>query len=302
MSGFWSGWVIFLAVLTIGISVSLFVGGMRIKLPTQADGTTGHNWDGIREGVRNLPWWWILYSVIGFIVPIGYLVLYAGFDSFKGALGWSSEEKLQRDVAANDQKLEALVEPWRTLTVEQLAENAAAVSVGHRLYLDNCAACHGTTALGNQTLGAPDLTDADWQYGGGGETIVASILDGRNGVMPPWGAALGHNGVNEVASYVLSLGGVKSPADWVAAGKQRYETLCVSCHGPEGLGSAALGAPNVTDRVWLYGGSFASVATSIRDGRTGVMPAWRSRLNNDQARLIAAWVVKQGPRERTAAN
>jgi cytochrome c oxidase cbb3-type subunit 3 len=291
MSGFWSGWVIFLAVLTIGISVSLFVGGLRVKLPTQADGTTGHNWDGIREGVRNLPWWWILYSAIGFILPIGYLVLYAGF---------SSAEKLQRDVAANDAKLAALVEPWRTLTVEQLAENAEAVGVGHRLYLDNCAACHGSTALGNQTLGAPDLTDADWQYGGSGETIVASILEGRNGVMPPWGAALGHNGVNEVASYVLSLGGVKAPSEWITAGKQRYETLCVSCHGPEGLGIPAMGAPNVADRVWLYGGSFASVATSIRDGRAGVMPAWRSRLNDDQARLIAAWVVKQGARERTA--
>lgn len=292
MSGFWSGWVIFLAVLTIGISVSLFIGGLRVKLPTQADGTTGHDWDGIREGVRNLPWWWILYSAVGFIVPIGYLLLYEG----------SSEEKLQRDVAANDAKLAALVEPWRTLTVEQLAENAEAVSVGHRLYLDNCAACHGSTALGNQALGAPNLTDADWQYGGSGETIVASILEGRNGVMPPWGAALGHNGVNEVASYVLSLGGVKAPNEWVTAGKQRYETLCVSCHGPEGLGTPALGAPNVADRVWLYGGSFASVATSIRDGRAGVMPAWRSRLNDDQARLIAAWVVKQGPRERTAAN
>ena len=302
MIGLWSRWVIVLAVLTIGISVFLFVGGMRVKLPTQADGTTGHNWDGIREGVRNLPWWWIVYSAIGFIVPIGYLVLYAGFDSFKGALGWSSEEKLQRDVAANNAKLEALIEPWRALTVEQLAENAAAVSVGHRLYLDNCAACHGNTALGNQALGAPNLTDADWQYGGSGETIVASILDGRNSVMPPWGAALGHNGVNEVASYVLSLGGVKSPDDWVAAGKQRYETLCVSCHGPEGLGNPALGAPNLADRVWLYGGSFANVATSIRDGRAGVMPAWRSRLSDDQARLIAAWVVKQGPRERTAAN
>ena len=292
MSGFWSGWVIFLAVLTIGISVSLFIGGLRVKLPTQADGTTGHDWDGIREGVRNLPWWWILYSAVGFIVPIGYLLLYEG----------SSAEKLQRDVAANDAKLAALVEPWRTLTVEQLAENAEAVSVGHRLYLDNCAACHGSTALGNQTLGAPNLTDADWQYGGSGETIVASILEGRNGVMPPWGAALGHNGVNEVASYVLSLGGVKAPNEWVTAGKQRYETLCVSCHGPEGLGTPALGAPNVADRVWLYGGSFASVATSIRDGRAGVMPAWRSRLNDDQARLIAAWVVRQGPRERTAAN
>jgi cytochrome c oxidase cbb3-type subunit 3 len=241
-----------------------------------------------------------VYSTIGFIVPIVYLVLYAGFDSFKGALGWSSEEKLQRDVAANDAKLSALVEPWRTLTVEQLAENAEAVGVGHRLYLDNCAACHGSTALGNQTLGAPDLTDADWQYGGSGETIVASILEGRNGVMPPWGAALGHTGVNEVTSYVLSLGGVKAPGEWITAGKQRYETLCVSCHGPEGLGIPAMGAPNVADRVWLYGGSFASVATSIRDGRAGVMPAWRSRLNDDQARLIAAWVVKQGARERTA--
>ena len=167
-------------------------------------------------------------------MAIGYLVLYAGLGSSRGLLGWSSEEQLQRDVAANDAKLEALIEPWRTLTVEQLAANAEAVGVGHRLYLDNCAACHGSTALGNQALGAPNLTDADWQYGGSGETIVASILDGRNGVMPPWGAALGHNGVNEVAAYVLSLGGVKSPEDWVAAGKQRYETLCVSLSRPRG--------------------------------------------------------------------
>jgi cytochrome c oxidase cbb3-type subunit III len=302
MSGFWSGWVIFLAVLTIGISVSLFVGGMRVKLPTQADGTTGHDWDGIREGVRNLPWWWIVYSAVGFLVALGYFVLYGGFGSSKGLLGWSSEEQLQRDVAANDAKLQAQIEPWRALTVEQLAGNAAAVSAGYRLYLDNCAACHGNTALGNQALGAPNLADADWQYGGSGEAIVASILDGRNGVMPPWDGVLGHTGVNEVAAYVLSLGGVKAPEDWIAAGKQRYETLCVSCHGPEGLGNPALGAPNVADRVWAYGGSFASVATSIRDGRSGVMPAWRSRLNDDQARLIAAWVVQQAPRERTAAN
>lgn len=295
MSGFWLAWVIVLAVLTIGISVSLFVGGMRVKLPTQADGTTGHDWDGIREGVRNLPWWWIVYSVVGFLGALGYLALYEG-------LGWSSEEHLRRDVAANDAKLEARIEPWRALSIEQLAGNAEAVGVGHRLYLDNCAACHGNTALGNQALGAPDLTDADWQYGSSGEAIVTSILEGRNGVMPPWGGALGHNGVNEVTSYVLSLGGVQGPEDWVAAGKQRYETLCVSCHGPEGLGNPALGAPNLADRVWAYGGSFASVATSIRDGRSGVMPAWRSRLNTDQARLIAAWVVQQAPRERTAAN
>ena len=302
MSGFWAGWVIFLAVLTIGISVSLFIGGLRVKLPTQEDGTTGHDWDGIREGVRNLPWWWIVYSAVGFLVALGYFLLYGGLGSSRGLLGWSSEEQLQRDVAANNAKLAALTEPWRTLTIEQLAGNAAAVSVGHRLYLDNCAACHGNAALGNQTLGAPNLTDADWQYGGTGAAIVASILDGRNGVMPPWGGALDHTGVNEVTAYVLSLGGVQGPQDWTAAGKQRYETLCVSCHGPEGLGNPALGAPNIADRVWNYGGDFASVATSIRDGRSGVMPGWRARLNDDQARLIAAWVVQQAPRERTAAN
>jgi cytochrome c oxidase cbb3-type subunit III len=302
MSRFWSGWVIFLAVLTIGISVSLFIGGMRVKLPTQNDGTTGHEWDGIREGVRKLPWWWIVYSAVGFIVAIVFLVMYAGLDTYRGVLGWNSEEQLQRDVAANDAKLETLIDPWRTLTVEQLAGNAAAVDVGHRLYLDNCAACHGNKALGNQTLGAPDLTDADWQYGGSGDTIVASILDGRTGVMPPLGAALGHDGLNEVASYVLSLGGVKAPDDWVAAGKQRFETLCIACHGAEGLGNSALGAPNVADGVWLYGGNYASVVTSIRDGRSGVMPAWRSRLSNDEARLITAWVLNQAPRERTAAN
>ena len=302
MSAFWSAWVILLAVLTLGLSLFLFLWGLRVRIPTDADGTTGHDWDGIREGLRRLPWWFIAYSAVGFVVALGYLLLYPGLGSFKGLLGWSSQDQLQHDVASNDAKLEALVKPWSALTIEQLATKTQAVGIGHTLYLDNCAACHGSKALGSVALPAPDLTDADWQYGGSDEAILASILDGRNGVMPPWGAALGDDGVNDVAAYVLSLSGVKATEVQAEAGKKHFDTFCVACHGADGHGNPAMGAPDLADAVWLYGGDFATVATSIRDGRAGVMPAWRSRLTHEQARLIASWVVAQAPREPPTGN
>lgn len=302
MSTFWSVWVMFLVTLNLGITLFLFLWGMRLKIPTLADGTTGHVWAHgvLREGVRKLPLWWVLFSASMFLIGFTYLALYPGFGSFKGVLGWTSAGEWQRDNSANNAKLEALIQPLRPLSIEQLAVNPQAAAVGHRLYLDNCAACHGSAALGNQVLGAPDLTDADWLYGGSSDTILASILDGRNGLMPGWGPALGAQGVNEVTSYVLSLSGVKAPEDWVAAGKTRFETLCAACHGVDGRGNPALGAPNLTDDVWLYGSDFASVATSVRDGRSGVMPAWRQRLSDDQVRTIAAWVIAQGRHETLA--
>lgn len=296
MSTFWSGWVMFLVTLNLGITLFLFLWAIRLKIPTLADGTTGHVWahGALRESVRKLPLWWVLFSASMFLAGFTYLTLYPGFGSFKGVLGWTSASEWQRDTSANDAKLEALIQPLRSLSIEQLATNKDAAAVGHRLYLDNCAACHGSEALGNQALGAPNLADADWLYGGSSETILASILDGRNGVMPGWGPALGPEGVNEVTSYVLSLGGVKAPEDWVAAGKTRFETLCAACHGVDARGNPALGAPNLTDDIWLYGSDFASVATSVRDGRNGVMPGWRQRLSDDQVRTIAAWVIARG--------
>ena len=162
--------------------------------------------------------------------------------------------------------------------------------MGARLYEDSCAGCHGMAARGSFVVGAPDLTDGDWLYGDDTDTILASIMDGRGGVMPGWEGVLGRDGVNEVAAYVLSLNGVNAPADWVAAGKTRFDTLCVTCHGADGHGNRALGAPNLTDSRWLYGGDFASVTQSIRHGRSGVMPPWRHRLSEDQARVIAAWL------------
>lgn len=300
MSGFWSNWVKFLVMLNLGITLFLFIWALRIRIPTEPDGTTGHVWAHgvLREGVRKLPLWWVVFSASMFVWGFIYLALYPGFGGFKGVLGWTSAGELQRDAAVNDAKLEELIQPLRERTLHEWAADPQAASFGHRLYVDNCAACHGAEARGNQSLGAPDLVDADWLYGGDSETILTSILDGRNGVMPGWGAALGREGVNEATSYVLSLGGVAAPADWVAAGKTRFEMMCVACHGVDGRGNPAMGAPDLTDDAWLYGGDFASVATTIREGRSGVMPAWCERIGEDQARAIAAWVIAKGGREQ----
>jgi cytochrome c oxidase cbb3-type subunit 3 len=295
MSSFWSTWVIVLLVLNVVLVLFLFVWGQIVKIPTEPDGTTGHVWAHgvLREGVRPLPWWWVVYSLIGVVGAIVYLILFPGFGGFKGALGWTSVGELQRDTAANEQKLEATLAPLRALSIGQLAANSTATSIGHRLYLDNCAACHGERARGNTALGAPNLTDGDSVHGADPDSVLASIRDGRIGTMPGWGPALGVDGVNQVAAYVLGFSGVATPEDWRAAGKARYETMCVACHGADGRGNRALGAPDLTDKIWLYGGQFDRVAESIREGRTGVMPAWSQRLSTDELRVIAAWVFAQ---------
>jgi len=296
MSGFWSAWVMVLACVTVGVSLALFLWALWMRIPTAADGTTGHVWahGALREAVRPLPWWWVVISIGTFLFGVAYLVLYPGFGNFPGRLEWSSKGEQRAHTAANKVLLEARLAPLRELSIEQLAVHKEAIGIGHRLFLDNCAACHGSKALGNRAIGAPDLTDADWLYGGDAQAILTSILDGRQGVMPPLGGALGHNGVNEVAAYVVSASGTQVPPEWVAAGKIRFEAVCAACHGPEGRGNPALGAPNLFDSAWNYGGNIESVVATVRDGRSGVMPAWRARLSEDEVRLITAWVVAQG--------
>ncbi len=296
MTRFWSGWVIFLLLVNLGLVLFLFVWAQRVAIHAEPDGTSGHVWAHgvLREGVRNLPLWWALISAAALLFALIYLIRYPGFGDFKGTLGWTSAQQLQRDSEANDAKLEARLQPLRSLSFGQLLADPAAAAMGHRLYLDNCAACHGTDALGNQAVGAPNLTDPEWLYGGDSTSVITSIVDGRNGVMPPLGAVLGPQGVSEVAGYVLSLSGTNVPADWVAKGKAHFDALCVACHGAAGHGNPALGAPNLTDAAWLYGSDFTQVAASIRDGRNAVMPAWGSRLGEDQSRLVAAWILAKG--------
>jgi cytochrome c oxidase cbb3-type subunit III len=283
-------WVMFLVVLNMSITLFLFIWGPRAKIPTLPDGTSGHVWahGTLREGVRKLPLWWLLLSGAMFIGGIGYLVLFPGFGNHKGLLGWTAHGELARDEATNNAKLDELLVRFREYPVEQLAGDTAALQMGERLFVDNCAACHGRGAYGNVKLGAPSLIDDDWLYGGSGKDILDSIRNGRAGMMPPW-SSLGEDNVKNLAQYVLSLSGSPHDAQKAAAGQPLF-TTCAACHGPQGKGNPALGAPNLTDRIWLHGGKVADIERTIGGGRQGHMPAWSKRLTPDQTRVLAAYV------------
>jgi cytochrome c oxidase cbb3-type subunit 3 len=280
----------FLVVLNMGITFFLYLWGPRAKIPTLPDGTSGHVWAHgvLREGVRKLPLWWVLFSGAMFVIGFIYLALFPGFGSFKGLLGWTSHGELAHNVAVNEAALAPLMERFKLYPVEQLASDPAALQMGKVLFEDNCAACHQRSAKGNVALGAPDLSDGDWLYGGSGSDITTSIHDGRSGVMPPW-ASLGADNVKNLAQYVLSLSGAPHDAAKAAAGQPLFAT-CAACHGAEGKGNPALGAPNLTDKVWLHGGSVADIEKSIGEGRQGHMPAWSPRLSDEQIRVVAAYV------------
>ena len=291
MSTFWSTWVIVLAVVTFGISFLLLCWAPWVKIPTQADNTTTHVWAHgvLREGVQDLPRWWLLVSFAAFFAAAMYVVLFPGLGNYRGLLDWTSVEALEKDEARTEALLATLAERSRTLTVEQLAAEPDAMRIGRRLFVDNCSACHGSKAQGIKALGAPHLLDDDWLYGGDAGTVMTTILDGRQGVMAAFGPALGEAGVINLAHYVASLSGEPRDAVKAALGKPLFQT-CAACHGPAGKGNPALGAPNLSDNIWLYGGSIPEIAETIRNGRSGVMPAWRDRLGEDSAKLITAWL------------
>jgi cytochrome c oxidase cbb3-type subunit 3 len=290
MSSGWSLWVMFLVVLNLGIALFLFVWGPSAKIPTLPDGTSGHVWahGTLREGVRKLPRWWLLFSASMFVAAFIYLFLFPGFGNNKGALGWTSHGQLAAAVAANNAKLDPLLERFRLYPVEQLSGDPQALQMGKVMFEDNCAACHQRNGKGNMLLGAPNLADGDWLYGGSGKDITSSIRDGRAGVMPPW-ASLGEDNVNNLVQYVLSLSDSPHDAAKAAAGKPLFAT-CAACHGAEGKGGQAVGAPNLTDPIWLYGGTVADIHKTIHDGRQGQMPVWSKRLTDDQIHVLAAYV------------
>lgn len=290
MSNGWSLWVMFLVVLNMGITLFLFLWGPRAKIPTLPDGTSGHVWAHgvLREGVRKLPLWWVLFSASMFLAAFAYLYLYPGFGSHKGSLGWTSHGELAQQQAINDARLDDLMSRFDKYSIEQLSQDDDALQMGGRLFIDNCAACHGRGGYGNVKLGAPSLIDDDWLYGGTGKDIYASIHDGRAGMMPPW-SSLGEQNVKNLAQYVLSLSGRPHDAAMAEAGKPLFAT-CAGCHGLEGKGNPAIGAPNLTDQIWLHGGTLADIERTIGGGRNGHMPAWSLRLKDNQMRVLAAYV------------
>lgn len=294
MSSFWSTWVMVLVVFNLGVTLVLFIWAPYAKIPTLADGTTGHVWAHgvIREGLHPLPRWWIVISALMFVGAFGYLVLYPGFGASPGRLGWTAHGQLARETAANNERLDPVMQRFAGLPIEKLAGDPQALALGAVLFADNCAACHGSNGRGNQLIGVPNLGDSDWLWGGDGKAILASILDGRQGVMPPWGETIDQAGITNLTAYVFSLSLPPRDADSIVRaieGKKLF-TACAACHGPDGKGNQAMGAPNLTDDIWLWGGSEAIVEETIRHGRNGHMPAWRDRLGEGNARVLAAYV------------
>lgn len=293
MSAGWSLWVMFLVVLNMGITFGLFLWAPHAKVPKLDDGTTGHVWahGAIREGLNRLPTWWIVFSGSMFAGAFGYLILYPGFGANKGLLGWTQHGQHAEQVAENHAKLGSLMDRLSLYSVEQLAADPAALQLGERLFGDNCAACHGRPPSGNNLIGAPNLSDDTWLYGGDGDAITKSISGGRHGVMPPW-SALGSETVDNLVEHVRSLSGLPSDAAMAARGASSYQTTCIACHGADGSGNPALGAPNLTDDNWLYGKSRDAIHKTIHDGRNGHMPAWSGRLTEQQIHVLAAWVYQ----------
>lgn len=302
MSSGWSWWVMGLIVINLGVTFFLFLWAPRAKVPVLPDGTTGHVWAGgaVREALHPLPLWWIAASFVMYFSAFTYLALYPGFGKNVGALRWTASKELAAATAANDAKLKPVLERLAALKVEDLGADAQAQQLGARLFVDNCAACHGRGATGNQVLGAPNLTDGDWLYGGTAQDIVTSIHNGRMGVMPPWNS-LGEETVAGLVQYVLSLSGRPHDATIAAVGEPVFKTTCAACHGPEGKGNPLMGAPNLTDDIWLHGGTPAAIETTIRNGRQGHMPAWDKRLTDTEIHLLAGYVYSLSHRGNAAA-
>lgn len=299
----WSLYVILLVVLNIVATTWLLWWTARKR---KSDGnnaeTTGHVWDGdITEYNKPLPKWWIILFYLTIFYSIGYLVWYPGMGNFAGTSGWSSAREHDADKADADARLAQAYGKFDGMAIDRIAMDPEALGFGSRLYANHCAMCHGSDARGAK--GFPNLTDADWQWGGSPDEILASILNGRQAAMPPLEAVLGGPvGVTEVSAYVQSLSGMKTDPALAAAGQARF-AVCAACHGAEGKGNPALGAPNLTDDIWLYASDFDTIGTGIRMGRNGMMPAHLPIIGETRTRIAAAyvWSLSHGDKPAPAA-
>jgi len=287
MASFWSYWIIILTSITlVALTWVLFANRKREVQPE--DKTTGHVADGIEEFDNPLPAWWFYMYVITIVWGVGYLIVYPGMGNFAGVIGWTQIGQYDKEVAAAEEKYRDMRDRYLALPVEEIAGDPAVRKMGMRMFANNCAQCHGADAKGR--YGFPNLTDDDWIFGGDPDTIKATLENGRQVAMPAWGSIIGDQGIADVTQYVLDLNGRDADAQQVAAGETVFQTYCVACHGAEGLGNPALGAPNLTNGVWLYGGSEEQIAHSLRAGRNGVMPAFKDTLSEDKIHILAAYV------------
>jgi cytochrome c oxidase cbb3-type subunit III len=295
MSDFFnSGWGIYIAVVTgVGIIWCLYLlfSQRKTNVTYEADGSvadTGHVWDDdLRELNNPLPRWWMWMFVLSCVFAIVYLILYPGMGTYEGSLGYTTRNAHESSVVQANEQLKPVYAKYMSMDAKQVAADPAAREMGQRLFLNHCAQCHGSDAGGSK--GFPNLADTDWLYGGDTQDIKQTLIAGRAGVMPAF-AHLESAQVSDVANYVRSLSGLAADQIKVGRGAEVYKSNCAACHGAEGKGMAAMGAPNLTDKVWLYGGSEATIIETVLKGRNGMMPAHETILTPEKIHLLTAYV------------
>ena len=302
ISNFWHWYVAVISLLSIfGCAVLLYSQTKARPAKGQKIELHGHVWDeDLTEYNNPLPRWWMWLFYITIIFSLGYLAVYPGLGNFGGIFNWTSANEYEAEIKQANAEYVPLFEKYLKVDVATLSKDAQANAVGQRLFLNSCAQCHGSDAGG--AMGFPNLRDKDWLYGGDPSSIEASITDGRNGVMPALGDAIGGDqGVKEMAEYVRSLSGLKHDAAMANAAKPKF-AICGACHGADGKGNQQLGAPNLTDDIWLYGSSAEAITATIKGGRgmnqltpgQSAMPAHKDKLGPAKIRLLAAYVYSLG--------
>ena len=286
-------WPIFITVISLlgifGCALLLWLTSKVKVVTTNGDNTSGHVWDeDLREMNNPLPRWWVGLFIITIVFSLLYLVAYPGLGTYKGELGWSQEKQYQQEMADANKALAPMYAKFAATPVQELSANPEAKAIGERLFMNNCAQCHGSDARGSR--GFPNLTDHDWLYGGSAEKIHQTITGGRIGMMPPMAAAIGNEeDVKNVANYVLSLSASKHDASRAALGKEKF-AICAACHGLEGKGNLDMGAPNLSDNVWLHGAGEAAIIRRINEGKTNQMPAQGEKFSPEQIHVLTAYV------------
>ena len=291
MSTFWSIWISVIVLGTVfGCVWLLWATRKGQTTDVETDRTMGHAFDGIEEYDNPLPKWWFYLFMSTCVFALGYLALYPGLGNWKGLLNWTSTNQWEAEVAAADEKYGPIYAQFGQTPIPELAGNEDALKIGQRLFANNCAVCHGSAARGQ--VGFPNLTDNDWLYGGTPEKIVETISNGRMGMMTAKGVMpnMTNEQVDQVVNYVLSFSGREQDAAAAEAGKAVFAQACVACHGPDAKGNQAVGAPNLTDNIWLYGSTYDKIRETVVHGRQNQMPAQAGRLSDDQIHILAAYI------------
>jgi len=293
LTSFWNWYVIIITIVTILLCFWLLQWTKGVSNRDEegdGTGTTGHVWDEDLVELNNpLPKWWLQLFYGTIVFAFIYMALFGGLGNIGGVLDWSQEGQYEAQMEAANEAQESVFAVYRAMDNETLIANADANATGQRLYANNCAMCHGSD--GGGARGFPNLTDGDWQYGGSFDTIMQTLENGRAGAMPVMVAGLDDKAITELVVYVQSMSGQKADPVMAANGKKNFDMLCVACHGPDGSGNQALGAPRLNDNIWLYGGEPETIRKTLTVGRNGNMPAHKDLLTEDQRRLITAYVL-----------